>query len=99
MTIAQIKKLHYGKGIAIVAPASTNRKSGFVDQWDFLQLVADLEDVEKVIRYYESKGLVNVVPVPMSDDVEIREALAAKFCRVLFDQNYLARFILFGIDV
>lgn len=95
MTIAQIRKLHRNEGVAIICAASTNAKSGFVDNWDFLQMVANLEDVEEVIASYEAKGLINVVPVSVSDDIEISGSLAAKFFRSYFCQECLLRFILY----
>lgn len=95
MTVAQMKKLYGGQGVAIVCPASKNDRTGFVESWDLLRLVSDIDAVEKAIAYYEQEGFVNVVPISMSEDIEIEGDLAAKYFRVFFDQNYLARFVIF----
>lgn len=91
MTIAQMRKMHDGEGVAICIPAKRNEKSGFVESWKLLQLVRQLREIEKTLAYYEAEGFAEAVPISMSDDIEITERLAAKYFRVLYGQNYPAR--------
>lgn len=87
MTITQMRKKHGGKGVAICIPAMRDAKTGFVAAWKLLQVVPSLEEVEKVLAYYEGEGFADAVPISMNDDIEIKEKLAAKYFRVLFGQN------------
>ncbi len=67
-----------------------------------METVADslnIGDVEKAIQYYEDEGFLHVAPISLDDDVEIREALAARYFRVKFDRNYIARFIINSEDL
>lgn len=87
MTITQMRKKHSGKGVVIVIPNMRDAKTGFVESWKLLQVVPSLEEVEKVLAYYEGEGFADAVPISMNDDIEIKEKLAAKYFRVLFNQN------------
>lgn len=93
-----MRKKHGSKGIAICVPNKRD-KQGFVLDWELLQIAADIGNVEEAIKHYEADGFLHVVPISLDDDVEIREKLAAKYFRVKFDQNFIARFIINSEDL
>ena len=100
MTVAEMRKKYGGMGgsIAIAVP-SERGTNGFVREWSLLQIVHRVVDVAKAIRYYEEEGFIHVAPIPLDSGVELKEELAARYCRVFFDRNYLARFVLYADEL
>lgn len=77
MTIAQMRKKHDAEGVAICVPVMRDAKTGFVKRWNLLQIVSNVQDVEKVVAYYEGEGFADAVSISMRDDIETKENLAA----------------------
>lgn len=97
MTLVEIKRLCDYRGIAVVMPLARG-STGFVESWDLLGLASDIDDAVRMMSDCEARGFFNAVPVSLSEDIVIEGALAAKFYRVLFDQNYLARLAVFYVN-